>query len=301
MWVMLSVACAPEEFTASMAEVQDFSLRILLDEELPTQSTKAISPAQPRVLVLLWRYGDDGSLAKIPDYCHIFMLSSSDGLETTVTLSVLPAKYRLAVWMDWVGGDAGSGYELNDLGRAWLPSVFPAGARARDAFVAVTDCVVPNAGSDPLTVTLRRPVAQLRIVTPEALTFLTATGLDPTQLRATLRYSDPIPDGYDFLLGATGSTRAGVVLAGTPRIDASGELVFISDFLFFPGTAESVSVDFTLTDASGRELIVKAGDIPLRGGYKTTVAFDKLRPGDYASDGIGIQNGFDDEIEITLD
>ncbi len=302
---MLFVACTPEEFTASMSGVQDFSLRILLDEDLPSQqanaSTKVNGVAQPRYLVLLWRYEDEVHFAQTPDYCHIFTQPASTDSETTFTLSILPGKYRLAVWMDWLGGDAGSGYELIDLGRAWLPAVFRAGERARDAFAVVTDCEVSGTGSNQQTVTLHRPVAQLRIVAPEALTFLTATGLDPSQLRATLRYPDPIPDGYDMLSGTTGSTRAGVVLSGTPRIDASGELVFISDFLFFPGTAESVSVEFTLTDASGRELIVKAGDIPLRGGHKTTVVFDKLCSGDYASDGIGIKNGFDDEIEITLD
>lgn len=299
---MLSVACSPEQFAAGMWEVQDFSLSILLDEGLPeTTPTKANGAAQPRLLVLLWRYENEVSFGKAPDYCYIFTPSAGSDLETTVTLSIPSAKYRLAVWMDWVGGDAGPGYELIPLGSAWLPSVFPVGESARDAFTVVTDCDVRGSGGNQQTVTLRRPVAQLRIVAPEALTFLTATGLDPTQLRATLRYPDPIPDGYDLLQGTAGSTRAGVVLTGTPRYEPSGELVFISDFLFLPDAADSIPVEFTLTDASGRELIVSAGEVPLRGGHKTTVAFDKLRPGDYSSGGIGIQPGFDDEIEITLD
>lgn len=303
---VLSMTCSPHEFPD--AEEQAFSLRILFDEEmpiLPLKPSKVEDLAQPRYTLWVWRYENDSVFGDVPEYSRTFTRSALDELETTVYLPVLPAKYRVAVWVDWAGGDAGPGYDLTDPRHIMLPSEFPTGERARDAFALVTDYDLTDnlivGETYQQTVTLHRPVAQLRIVAPEALTFITATGLDPTQLRATLRYSDPIHDGYDILWGTLHNLRSGVVLTGTPRYDVSGELVFISDFLLFPDAVGSLPVKFTLTDASGRELIVTAGDIPLRAGHKTTVAFDKLRPGDYSSDGIGIQSAFDAEIEITIE
>lgn len=311
----LSVACSPHEFPGggSGAQEQDFSLKILFDEELPIQQqivpTKedgiADDVAQPRYTLWMWRYENDIAFGVDPDYCYTFTRSALDDLETTLYLPILPAKYRMAVWVDWTGGDAGTGYDLSDPEHIVFPPEFPIGERARDAFTLVTDYDVKGyliAGETyQKTVTLHRPVAQLRIVAPEALTFLALAGLDPTQMRATLRYPDPIPDGYDILLGTTNGSRSDVVLTGTPRYDISGELVFISDFIFFPDAAGSIPVEFTLTDLSGKELIVYSGNIPLRGSHKTTVAFDMPYGGADKPGGIGISPGFDDEIEITID
>lgn len=307
----LSAACTPHEFpvTEPVAPEQDFSLKILFDESLPDQQlitpTKSGDAATPRYTILMWRYENDTAFGILPDYTRTFTRSALVELDTTIYLPVTPAKYRMAAWVDWVGGDAGAGYDLSDPEHVMLPSGYTAGEHAREAFTIVTDYDASGlyvAGEAyQKTVTLRRPVAQLRISAPEALTFLAMTGLDPSQMVATLRYPDPIPDAYDILQGRSTGSRTDVVLTGTPHYDTSGELVFVSDFIFFPDAVDTIPVEFTLTDLSGKELIVYSGSIPLRGSHTTTVSFETPYGGDEKPGGIGISPGFDDEIEITMD
>ena len=292
-----------------MAPEQDFSLKILFDESLPDQQlitpTKSGDAATPRYTILMWRYENDTAFGILPDYTRTFTRSALVELDTTIFLPVTPAKYRMAAWVDWVGGDAGAGYDLSDPEHVMLPSGYTAGEHAREAFTIVTDYDASGlyvAGEAyQKTVTLRRPVAQLRISAPEALTFLAMTGLDPSQMVATLRYPDPIPDAYNILQGRSTGSRTDVVLTGTPHYDTSGELVFVSDFIFFPDAVDTIPVEFTLTDLSGKELIVYSGSIPLRGSHTTTVSFETPYGGDEKPGGIGISPGFDDEIEITID
>ena len=303
-------ACDPHEFPVSDGgnSLRDFSLKLTFDDELPGHRqvlpTKAEESAQPRYTVLLWRYENGIAFGAVPDYSCSFTRSALADLDTTIFLPVPPARYRVAAWVDWVGGDAGPGYDLTDPERIVSSEEYSTGERARDAFTVVTDYDLEGfftAGETlQKTVTLRRPVAQVRIVAPEALTFLAMTGVDPSEMHATLRYTAPIPAGFNVLQGTLVGERSDVTLSGTPRFDASGELVFLSDFLFFTDESAAVTVDFTLADQSGKDLIVFSGEIPLRSSHSTTVSFDTPYGGDEKPGGIGISPGFDDEIEVPI-
>ena len=303
-------ACSPHEFPVSDSghPERDFSLRISFADDLPdyrhlTPTTKAEDAARLRYTILFWRYLSENSFGLDPDYVYSFERSSVAELDTTIYLPIDPAKYRVAGWVDWVGGDAGSGYDISNPEQITLPTTYDSGEHARDAFTAVTDFDVDGYRRAGMTfeksIFLKRPVAQLRIVSPEALTFIAQSGLDPSQMRATLRYEAPIPDGFNILLGTTFKTRKDVVLTGTPRYDSSGELVFLSDFIFLKGDA-TVTVDFTLTDLSGKEVIVYSGALPLRNSHATTLSFETPYGGDDKPGGIGISPGFDEEIEVPI-
>lgn len=309
---VLSAACSPHEFPVSEsgASERDFSLRIVFDDDLPnhkhiTPTTKSEDAAIPRYTILLWRYENESAFGVHPDYTYTFTRSALADLDTTIYLPVIPAKYRVAGWVDWVGGDAGPGYDLTDPEQIALPLEFPAGEHAREAFTFVTDYDVSGmyASGDTYqkAVTMHRPVAQLRIVAPEALTFLAMTGLNPSDMRVTLTYTNPIPDGYNILLGKTNRSRSGVKLSCVPHLDMSGELVFVSDFVFIADSVTDILVDFTVSDVSGRKVIDYSGEVPLLGEHETTVSFETPYGGDDKPGGIGINAGFDGEIEITID
>lgn len=304
----LSTACSPHEFPGGDPE-RDFSLKMVFDDELPAHQlitpTKAGEAAQPRYTVLLWRYVNGTAFEAVPDYTFTFTRPALSDLDTTIYLPIRPAKYRIAGWVDWVGADAGSGYELSDPERIMLPADYSFGEHAREAYTFVMDYDVEGcyvAGETyQKAITLRLPVAQLRIVAPEALTFLAMTGVDPSEMLATLRYGAALPDGYDILQGKTGTSRSDVVLTGMPRYDTSGEMVFLSDFILMADTLMEIPVEFTLADRTGRQLIVYSGNIPIRLGRTTTISFDMPYGGDDKPGGIGIDPGFDDEIEIIID
>ena len=304
-------ACDPHEFPVSETgdALRDFSLKIQFEDLLPDHKvidapTKAGGVPEPRYTVLLFRYQGESAYGQAPDYAYSFTRNSLADLDTTIFLPIDPAKYRVAGWVDWV--DDAPYYDLSDPGRFVFPEDYAAGEYARDAFAFTADYDVSEfivAGEMfSKTVTMRRPVAQLRFVAPEALTFLSDMKMNADDMRATLKYTAPIPDGYDLQGDITWSTRSDVSLTDTPRMATSGELVFISDFLFSTDEGTTVSVEFTLTDATGKQLAAFAGDVPLRRAHATTVTFTSISSiqGEKAG-GIGISPGFDDEIEVPIE
>ena len=302
-------ACDLHEFPGDTGDSRrDFSLKLAFSDELPELQniapTKAGESAKLRYTILLWRYENQTVFNVRPDYSFTFQRSSMSELDTTIFLPVNPAKYRVAGWVDWVGGEAGPGYDLTDPEHVVYPD-YSSGEYVREAFTVVTDYDVDGmyaAGETyQKTVTLERPVAKLRIVAPEALTFLTMTGLDLSEMNVTLRYTMPIPEGYNILTGATYGVRSNVTMTCKPRLDTSGELVFVSDYLFLADDNAAITVDFTLSDTSGKDLIDYSGEVPLRDNHSTTVSFDTPYGGDEKPGGIGISPGFDDEIEVPID
>ena len=175
------------------------------------------------------------------------------------------------------------------------------GERQRDAFFGTADIELSRKGlTESVTIEMHRPVAQLRFILPDALTFLTGRGIDANTLRASLAYTSPLEDTFNLLLGQSSGSREGASLTATPWIDpSSGALVFCTDFLLVNDVQSSVSVDFQLRDAAGKELFGYQGEVPLLRAHRTDVSFG------YSSDidnpgGIGINPGFESEIEIYL-
>ncbi len=304
-------ACDPHEFPVSETgdALRDFSLKIQFEDLLPDHkvidgSTKAGGVVVPRYTVLLFRYSGESAYGQVPDYAYSFTRKEVADMDTTIYLPVDPAKYRVAGWVDWV--DDAPSYDLADPGRILLAQSYLPGEYARDAFAVTADYDVSEfvvAGQTfHKTLTLTRPVAQLRFVAPEALTFLSDMQMDASGMTATLKYTAPIPDGYDLLGDITWTTRADVSISDTPRMATSGELVFISDFLFSTDEGTTAAVEFTLTDATGKQLAAYAGEVPLRRAHATSVNFTSISSNlGEKSGGIGISPGFDDEIEVPID
>lgn len=299
-------ACDPHEFPVSEYgdPLRDFSLRLTFDDELPvhrqiTASTKAGGSPAARYTVMLYRYGSGPAFGLDPDYTYTFTRDWIADLDTTIFLPINPDRYRVAGWVDW--GD----YSIADPEKILLARDYAPGENARDAFAFSTNYDVEGylAAGEPYskTVILRRPVAQLRFIAPEALTFLAETGIDASAMKATLRYTSDIPDGYNLLADRLVGSRSDVTLTAVPRMDASGELVFLSDFIFSTDEGTSVTVEFTLTGADGKEIAVYAGKIPLRRAHVTTVSFTSPSGGgENKPGGIGIDPGFEGEIEVPI-
>ena len=153
------------------------------------------------------------------------------------------------------------------------------------------------------TLHLTRPVAQLRFIAPEALTFLSYTGgVGVEQMRATLRYTTPLADGYNVFRDAALAKREGATVEMKPVLDASGELIFCSDFVFAPAGADrTVGVEFSVTDLEGNPITSFSGELPIRRGWSTAVSF-KIPDlgGGNKTGGIGLSPGFDEEIEVLI-
>ena len=312
----LSASCNPHEFPTGEGDpAQDFSVRLVFEEDMESltvdgqPATKAGRASLGyRYAVQLFRYHGESQFGLTPDYTYEFTRKSNVvALDTTLYLAIDPVKYQVYTWVDRLDEAGEPFYDVSDFEDIRIGADYTAGATARDAFVGQTDLDLSGryVAGDRLQRTLHlvRPVAQLRFVAPEALTFLSYTGgIGMDQMRATLRYTAPVADGYNIFLNSTSATLDGASVEMRPVLDPSGELVFCTDFLFAPaGQGGTVGVDFHLTDLQGNPVNSFTGEVPVRQGWSTAVTFDLPDlGGGNKTGGIGISPGFDDEIEITL-
>ncbi len=320
-WLLLAAgavfaACNPHEFPSSKYgdPAKDFSVRLVFEEDMESltvngQPTKAGDmPRGYRYAVQLFRYQGGAQFGLTPAYAYEFTRTSNVvALDTTVFLPIDPARYQVYAWVDRLDESGERCYDASDFEDIRIGSSYSAGATARDAFVGKTDLDLSGyivAGERVQgTLYMMRPVAHLRFVAKEAMTFLGYTGgIGIDRMRATLRYTSPLPDGYDMFHDRTVATLEAPVIEMRPALDPSGELVFCSDFVFAPaGEDGTVSVEFQLKCLDGKPINSFTGELPVRRGWSTTVTFGfpdlgvGINPG-----GIGISPGFDDEIEITI-
>ena len=298
--------CSPHEFPES--ETGDYAIRLVFDEELPLLTTvrpgtKAGSDAaETRYTVQLFPYRGELVFAMDPAYTFTFTRDELDDLETSFTLPVTGSRYKVAVWTDWRDKSGGESYDPTNFEHISMSGTYLTGDRQRDAFFGSADIELSHEGlTAPVTILMHRPVAQIRFILPEAMTFLTGRGIDATSLRATLRYTAPIADRFNLLLGQSSGARDGVSFTAIPWIDpSSGALVFCSDFVLTNDVQEQVVVDFSLADASGTVLFTYQGEVPVLRAHRTDVSWG-YEPGDIDKPGgVGIDPSFDTETEIYI-
>lgn len=310
--ILLAAACDPHEFPSGrpIDPERDFSLQVFFDDELPLlreirQSTKATGAPRTRYTIELYRYEGDVTFGLEPEYTWSFTRPELYQLDTTIFLPVDAVRYKAVGWVDWLDEEGQPYYDFKDPENVRIAEDYAVGEYARDAFFGTvsadftgyTTAGIPR----QYTLRMRRPVAQLRFIAPEALTFLSHTGAQMGEMLATLRYTSPLADGYDLLRDRTTDTRSEVSFSSVPEMDTDGQLVFATDFLFCPDEESSVEVDFRIYSATGEVLASYTGALPVRRGHHTTVSF--VPPGGGGTDtpgGIGISPGFDEEIEVPI-
>ena len=263
--------------------MRDFSLQLQFSDELPVRlapATKA-DGAAPRYTVQLYRYRTETEWEAEPAYTYSFTRRTFNNLDTTLYLPIRVDRYRVFGWVDWTGET--DYFDVSDPARIRLASGYASGEHARDAFAFTTDYDVRGkiVAGDRYNATIRvaRPVGQLRFTVPDGAAYLAKKGVDASSLTATLRYTSSIPDTYELTSGRVDGARSGVTLTATPRLESTGELVLLSDFLFSSDNGTSVSVELSVKTASGKELISYSGAVPMRRTRATTIALERSSQG----------------------
>ena len=315
--MLLLGACDPHEFPTSEGgdPGRDFSVRLQFVDDLPvlrtiSADTKASDQAGAyRYSVELLRYVDDNAYKLTPDYVYSFTRSERiSELDTTVYLPIDPARYRVVAWVDQLDTDAEAGFDISDFEFISVAEGYALRKGTRDAFsgAKVLDLggLVTAGEVVQETLKLTRPVARIRFYAAEALTFVGRVGVDATSMKATLRYTSAIAEGYNALRDVTTSTLKDITLTAIPAMNTDGELEFITDHLFTPEEGTTVAVDFRVTDAKDKVLCSYTGEVPVQRGKETRVTFTGSGGGGGGgggtSGGIGINPGFDSEIEVPI-
>lgn len=314
--MLLLGACNPHEFPTSEGgdPGKDFSVRLQFVDDLPvlrtiSADTKATAQAGAyRYSVELLRYVDDAAYKLTPDYVYSFTRSERISvLDTTVYLPIDPARYRVVAWVDRLDADAEAGYDVSDFEFISVAEGYDLRKGTRDAFTGtrVLDLEGYNTAGEVVQETLKltRPVARIRFYAPEALTFLGRVGVDAASMKVSLRYTTPIAEGYNVLRDVTMSTLKDVSINAVPEMNTDGELEFITDHLFTPAEGTMVNVDFRITGPKDQVLCSYVGAVPVQRGKETRITFTGSGGGGGGgtSGGIGINPGFDSEIEVPID
>ena len=300
--------CSPHEFPDDWGD--GCRVRLVFDETLPQYQVlhpatkgEGYAPRKVRYTAKLFRFKEASAYGLNPDYSFSFTRTELDDLDTTIVLPRMEGRFKLAVWADFVDEEDSLSWKPDDFERIVLAKDYRLGERERDAFCGTLD-IDPDEvkrNDEPLTMTLRRPVAQIRFYLSNADEFLAEQNTDLGGLYVTFRYTAPIPDTYDLLRGHSSGARSGVRLSLYPEIDPfSGELVFFSDFILAEEEPTSVSVYFAVRDDDGEPYFTFRGDVPILRAHRTDVCFGP-QDDDGSGGGVGIDPGFDGSYNISID
>lgn len=249
-----------------------------------------------------------------------------DGRHTVHTsIALHAARYHVVAWMDYV--DAGSladkYYTVNSLASI---SILEAGAyigdeEHKDTYAGrqVVDLTsYRNRWNQTVeqTVTLRRPMAKIELITTDIDKFLdrlsvrrSKTGTladnllsenpDLSTIRVTVDYAGYFPSGFNVYTDKPNDAWTGMSFDSYMKQLSDKEALLASDYIFVNGAESAVTVNLSIRDGEGNLLNEVVGiQVPIVRGKLTTIR-DEFLTRDYAP-GIGIDPGFDGEINITI-
>ncbi len=311
---LLAASCDPHQFPSGDG---DFAVQLRFHYNLPLHRTlegrtkaKAESRPQARYHVQLFRYVGEYDYTVAPEYSFSFVRGELEDLDTTLVLPVAPERYKVLAWTDYVDAAGKPYWEAEDFNEISLPDGYAGGRYARDAFRGggMLDLSALKAAglSRVLTVEMTRPVAQVRVLIPDALTWLSSKAVSASSLQAFLSWGAALPDGFDLFGDRSTASRQGAAFSAVPELDDEGNLILCVDHVLTGADGLTLPASFRLTGADGAELAVWDGNVPLLRAHRTDIILRApLPPGpdDPSTDtggGIGIDPQFQTEIEITI-
>lgn len=242
----------------------------------------------------------------------------------STSLALHAARYHVVAWMDYVddGSMEDKYYKVNSLSSICVPDPgeYIGSEEHKAAYIGRQEFDLRGYGDRwnetvACSMTLQRPMAKIQFITTDTDKFLddlaakrarengTATPSDDIQdlssLRVTVDYDCYFPSSFNVYTDKPNDSRLGMSFSChmTPLTDSEAHLA--SDYIFVNGSESAVIVRLTIRDSEGNLLNEVGGlNVPIVRG-KLTVVRDDFLTKKY-SPGIGIDPGFDGEIDIVI-
>ena len=240
-------------------------------------------------------------------------------------ISLHAADYHIVAWAEYV--DAGSlddkYYIVESLSSISIPEVggYIGNEDAKDTYVAVQEMDLRSYRdlwdvAVSHDVILTRPMAKIEFITTDLEKFLyelesqhskgepVADNLlsdnpDFSSISIEVQYAGYFPTGFNARANKPTDARTGMAFTCKMTRLSAGEARLASDFVFVNGSESSVQVNLLIRDRDGNLLNEVGGvKVPVVRGRLTTIK-DEFLTKNYAP-GIGIDPGFDGEINITI-
>lgn len=234
-------------------------------------------------------------------------------------------KYRVVAWRDFVPADAPRDcyYSTSDFTAIGLQGDHVGCTDYKDAYAGIQSVdLTASRGiwfdSYQLTMQLERPLARIELITTDIIKYLNeleaAASVAATasadasvgtrageveQMTVQVNYAGYFPIGFDITLNRPNRVDTGVHFNSSPVKLSDKEARLAFDYVFVNGTESAVDVELLIYNKEGVEVNRVSGiTVPIRRNCITTVRDEFLTLS--STPGVGIQPGFDGEINIVI-
>lgn len=247
---------------------------------------------------------------------HVFYENVVPGrsyLTLPVQLKLHARRYHIAVWSDYVPADTREDlyYDTATLTPLINNGSYAGNSEYKDAFYATQEVDLTSYSNDWQAVvtqdwTLERPLGRYELIATdmEALRRKVEAGeVKAGKFTARIKYSDYLPVGFDVLTGELRNRLRYMSYKKTFEIPKEDTHYFTLafDYLFCETASSDTPVEVEIVDCDGTTVARSIIRIPCTREKNVTIR-SKFLTADpaLAEDGIGIDPGFDDEIDMEV-
>lgn len=288
----------PADFDVNIGNAQEVLINVTLPEGTRADSAegaitnKIIESDEYTLRYIFQVYSEDKTQKKEP------IVQYSDATSVSFPVRLVPGRdYRFVVWADIVKENNKTDLHYNTTAFptiTLMDNTWVAMDETRDAYT-VSQVIEDFGGSENYILTLKRPLAKLRVITTDTDEWL---GITPE--KATVTYQTPHYNTFDVLESEASGEVSNVTHNDFTIEDyetTNGKVLF-TDYFF----AENDIVRFNLTVAMSDNLAVNrpfTTDIPVKRNHLTTIAGQILTEGGNIT--VNIVEGFEGEDEYPYE
>ena len=228
----------------------------------------------------------------------------------SLELSLYKGDYDLRLWADYVPQGITGDYHYSTADLKFVTfnpdRIYTACTDSRDASYATLSIALTKDAQEE-TIILQRPLAKYRIIATDVNEFIKAVGSKfPGERKFGIRFSYGFyfPVAFDVWQGKPSRSEMGISFAGTLIIsdDNNSEIELGSDYIFANGTNSYIPLTIEIISIKSGELIGRypALNVPYQRAHLTTIR-GRFLTALFGSGGIGIDPGYDGDIDIDLD
>ena len=288
-----------DDFGANVGGEQEVIVNVSLPEETRANSAEGgisnvIASNEYTVRYIFQVYNADGTQSKeaVKQY--------SDDKSVSFPVRLVPNRdYRFVVWADIVkeSDKADLHYNTSNFPEISLNATWEAMDETRDAYT-VSEVVKEFNSTKSISLTLKRPLAKLRVITTDMEELL---GLTPKT--ATVTYVTEHYNTFNALQSVVGDSKVGGCKHENYTIkeyETTNGKVLFTDYFFAKDDVVKFNMSVAMSDDKSVDRSFNT-DIPVKRNYLTTLIGDILTEGNNITVNVeeGFDNNGDEDFDIT--
>lgn len=288
----------------------DIKLNIKLSESESTRSRVAAEGGyQHRFIVET--YLDDMAVHRQVVYEDVD--PDRNRLSVPVTIKLHARDYRAVVWADYVKTDSEDDlfYNTEILDPLIATEPYEGNSDYKDAFYATQELSLSDYRDEwgakvPVEIELKRPVARYELVATDVASFLKKIAdkeISGKRFTARIKYRYYLSVGFDVLDDKLRHALMYLQYSKTFDVPAEGVKDFVVglDYVFVGNEPLEIPIEVEIVDEKKVTVARTMINVPCQQGKKTVVRDNFLTADpDIADDGVGIDPGFDDEVDMEV-